>query len=163
MIGTNHPSPQRFLAASLLITLAGCGGGGGGGGPSSAAPVIVTASFSGVGSTPAAGDTLVLAFSTTISLVSGELLTDEDFVLSAGATLGSVSAAPTLLSTNSLSITLGAGVSFTTGASTIALGEGNNVVGGSDTAPQGGGDPITIAASDGVAPTRQQRHGCEGR
>jgi len=152
MIGTNHLSPQRFLAASLLIALAGCSGSSGGG-PSSAAPVIVTASFSGAGATPAAGDTLVLAFSTTITLATGELLTDADVALSTGDTLGTITVAPTLLSSNTLSLTLGTGVNFTPGTSTIALGEGNNVVGGTDTAPQAGGDPITIATSDGVAPT----------
>jgi hypothetical protein len=153
MIGTNHLSPQRFLAAALLVTLAGCGGGGGGGGPSSAAPVIVTASFSGVGANPAAGDTLVLAFSTTITLAAGQLLTDDDLVLSTGDSLGTVTVAPTLLSSNTLSVTLGAGVSFTPGSSTIALGAGNDVVGGTATSPQAGGDPITIGTSDGVSPT----------
>lgn len=152
MIGTNPISPQRFLAASLLLALAGCGSGGGGG-PGVAAPVIVTASFSGAGSTPAAGDTLVLAFSTTITLATGQLLTDDDLVLSTGDTLGTVTVAPSLLSSNTLSVTLGTGVNFTPGTSTVALGAGNDVVGGSTTAPQAGGDPVTIATSDGVAPT----------
>ncbi|MCK5942050.1 MAG: hypothetical protein KAI24_08790, partial [Planctomycetes bacterium] len=152
MIGTNHLSPQRFLAASLLVALAGCSGSGGGG-PTSAAPVIITASFVGAGSTPADGDTLVLAFSTTITLAASALLTDDDVTLSDGATLGTVTAAPILLSSTTLQVTLGAGVSFTPGTTTIVLGAGNDVVGGASTAPQAGGDPVTIGTSDGVDPT----------
>ena len=153
MIGTRPHSPQRFLlAAPLLALLAGCGGGGGGGGPSAAAPVIVTASFSGGGAAPAAGDALILSFSTAVVLTTGRLLTDLDFTLSEGATLGDVTDPPSLLNTTTLSITLGEGVALVPGTSTIALGNDNDAVGGTETAPQGGGDPVTIEASDGAQP-----------
>ena len=152
MIGTNTPSPQRFLAATFLALLAACSSGSGGG-PSNATPVLVTASFVGSGSSPVAGDTLVLGFSTTVALVSGALLTDEDFTLSGGATLGNVTAAPVALSSTTVSITLGAGVSFTPGTTTIVLSDDNDAAGGTTTAPTGGGTAITIGTSDGSAPT----------
>lgn len=152
MIGTNTPSPQRFLAATFLALLAACSSGSGGG-PSSASPVIVTASFVGSGGSPVAGDTLVLGFSTTVALVSGALLTDEDFTLSGGATLGNVTAAPVALSSTSVSITLGAGVNFTPGTTTIVLSDDNDAAGGTTTAPSGGGTAITIGTSDGSDPT----------
>ncbi|MGK0202408.1 MAG: hypothetical protein ACI9S9_001475 [Planctomycetota bacterium] len=151
MIGTNTLSPQRFLVATLLAVLAGCSGGGGGG-TSNASPVIVTASFVGSGGSPVAGDTLVLGFSTTVALVSGTLLTDEDFTISAGATLGTVATAPAVLSATTLSITLGAGVTFTPGTTTIVLSDLNDAAGGTNTAPKGGGTAITISTSDGVDP-----------
>ena len=151
MIGLKPTSPQRFLAATLLAVLAGCGGGGGSSSPT-AAPVIVTASFVGAGPSPTAGDTLVLGFSTEIALVSGALLTDEDFTLSGAATLGSVTAAPTTLSSTTISITLGTGVSFTAGATSIVLSDLNDAVGGTTTAPTGGGTAVTIGTSDGSAP-----------
>lgn len=154
MIGTTTPSPQRFLAVSVLATLAACSGSSGGGGaPPNATPVIVTAAFIGSGGSPVAGDTLLLGFSTEIVLQTGELLTDDDFTLSGGATLGTVTAAPTALSTTTVQITLGTGVTFTPGTTTIVLSDDNNAVGGNTTAPTGGGDPITIGTSDGTAPT----------
>jgi hypothetical protein len=154
MIGTRPHPPQRFLAAGLILaTFAGCGGGGGGGGPTAASPVIVTASFAGAGATPAAGDALILSFSTAVALTPDRLLDDADLDLSAGATLGDVTQAPTLLSATTLSITLGDGVALVPGAATIALGAGNDVVGGPETAPRSGGQPVTIETSDGAPPT----------
>ncbi|MFT4843258.1 MAG: hypothetical protein ACI8UD_002512 [Planctomycetota bacterium] len=151
MIGTNTLSPQRFLAATFLAMLAACSGSSGGG-PSNAAPVIVTASFAGSGSSPVAGDTLVLGFSTAVVLVSGALLTDEDFTLSGSATLGAVTTAPAMLSSTTLSITLGAGVTFTPDTTTIVLSDLNDAAGGTTTAPKGGGTAITIGSSDGADP-----------
>lgn len=152
MIGINTLSPQRFLAATFLAVFASCGGGGGGG-TANASPVVVTASFLGAGSSPVAGDTLVLGFSTTVALVSGTLLTDEDFTLSGGATLGSVTTAPAVLSSTTLSITLGAGVSFTPDTTTIVLSDLNDAAGGTTTAPKGGGTAVIIRSSDGMDPT----------
>ena len=153
MIGTKPPSHQAKLAGMLLVLLAACGGGGGGGGSSAAAPAIVTASFSGAGAVPAPGDELVLAFSRTIVLETGRLLTDEDVTLAAGDSLGDVTNPPTVLSSNTLSVTLGPGVDLTPGSSTIALAAGNDVVGGINAAPSAAGQPVTIGTSDGVPPT----------
>ena len=155
MIGTKRPSHQAKLAGMLLALLAACGGGGGGGGggSSAAAPAIVTASFSGAGAVPAPGDELVLAFSRTIVLETGRLLTDADVTLAAGDSLGDVSNPPTVLSSNALSVTLGAGVALTPGTSTIALAAGNDVVGGISSSPQAAGNPVTIGTSDGLPPT----------
>ena len=155
MIGTNTLSPQRFVAATFLALLAACsgGGGGGGGGTTNASPIIIAASLAGSGGNPVAGDTLVLGFSTTVALVSGALLTGEDFTLSGSASLGAVTTAPAVLSSTTLSITLGAGVTFTPGTTTIVLSELNDAVGGTTTAPRGGGPAITIGMSDGSQPT----------
>jgi hypothetical protein len=154
MIGTKHRSHQQNLATLLLLALAACGGGGGGGGGApTSSPVIVAAAFSGAGAAPAAGDALLLAFSQPIVLTSGALLTTEDLAVSGGDTLGDVTQPPALLSANTLSVTLGAGVSFTPGSSAIALGPGNDVVGGANAAPRGAGDPVTIGTSDGAAPS----------
>lgn len=154
MIGTKHRSHQQNLATLALLCLAGCSGGGGGGGDDGASsPVIVAAAFTGAAASPAAGDALVLAFSQPIALTSGALLDSEDVTLSGADTLGDVTAPPTLLSANTLSVTLGQGVSFTPGASTIALSPTNDVVGGASTVPRGGGDPVAIGTSDGAAPS----------
>lgn len=153
MIGLNTCSPQRFLAATFLALLASCGGSGGGGGTPTAAPVIVTASFVGAGATPVAGDTLVLGFSTSVTLVGATQLTDEDFTLSGAATLGTVTIAPALLSATTISIVLGTGVSFTPGLTTIVLSDLNDAVSGLNLAPTGGGTAVTIGTSDGTAPT----------
>jgi len=152
MIGTTRPSPQRFLALALIGLLASCSGSGGGSSPTTASPVIATASFSGAGATPAAGDTLVLGFSTEVVLQDGVLMTDQDFTLSSGASLGSVTAAPTALNSTTIEITLGEGVTFTPGTSTIALSPSNDALGGVGRAPTGGGDPVVIGTSDGSAP-----------
>lgn len=153
MIGTTSHSPQRFLAFAIIGMLVGCSGSGGGGSPTEAAPVIATASFSGVGATPAAGDTLVLGFSTEVVIQPEALLTNTDFSLSSGTSLGLVTDAPTLLNTTTIEITLGPGVTLSPGSSTIALSENNDAVGGATTAPTGGGDPVVIGTSDGIAPT----------
>ena len=154
MIGTNRPSPQRFLGALLpLLLAAACGGGGGGGGPApNSKPTLVTAAFSGGGPTPAAGNTLQLTFSEAVTLVSGALLTDADVTLSSGGSLGTVTAAPTLLSSNTLSLTLGVGVTFTPNTTTIALSATNDVVVDATNQLGDGGSPVTIGTSDGSAP-----------
>lgn len=160
MIGTTLCSPQRFpRAAALLVLFAACGGGGGGGGSSSTAarPTIVAAAWIGVGLTPAAGDTLVLTFSTSVSPVSGKTLTDADLVLSSSGSVGSVTAIPLQINANTLSIDLGAGAAFTPGATTITLRDpasnsGNDAV--ADTTGRLGvsGTPVVIGTSDGTAP-----------
>ena len=118
--------------------------------------MIVAASVANGGAPPSAGDTLVLAFSRPVSLVPNQLLTDDDVDLIAGDALGEVGEAPQQLSPNSIGVILGAGVALTLGASTIRMSSGNDVVGGPDTAPQAGGDPVTIASSDGSPPTVNQ-------
>ena len=154
MIGTNRTSPQRFPAAIAVLALAtACGGGGGGGSPANAAPTIVTAAFVGAGGTPVAGDLLLLTFSEAVTLVGGALLTDADFVLSAGATLGAVTTAPSLLSNNTVSVALGTGVSFTPNSTTIVLGPANDAVRDATNQLGTGGAAVTIGTSDGSAPT----------
>ena len=153
MNAPTSPAQPRYLLASLLLVFAGCGGGGGGGlSDSQATPEIVAASFSGAGASPAAGDTLLLGFSLPVTVRNGTLLTDADVTLSTGDTLGAVDATPSLLSANTIRLSLGAGVTFTPGVSTIQLSAGNDVIGGLASEPRGGGDPVVIGASDGVAP-----------
>lgn len=153
MIGTNPTSPQRFpVAIAFLALLAACGGGGGGGGANNARPTIVTAAFVGSGS-PTAGDTLLLTFSETVALVGGTLLTDADLVLSGGASLGTVTQAPTLASSNTVSVTLGSGVSFTPNSTTIALGPDNDCVRDATSQLGNGGTAVVIGTSDGSAPS----------
>lgn len=134
----------------LLFAAASCGGGGGG--SSNLPPTIVTAAFVGAGSTPTAGETLLLFFSEDVALVAGALLADADVTLSDNATLGTVTAAPSQVGTRSISVTLGAGVSFTPGTTTIAFGAGNDVVRDTAGALGTGGTPIVIGTSDGSAP-----------
>jgi hypothetical protein len=156
MIGTTIPWPQRFPRAVLLSCLAvACHGGGGG--PANAKPTIIAASFVGSGPTPAPGDALLLTFSEAIGLVSGKLVTDADVVLSASGTLGNVTNPPTQLSTNTISVPLGAGVSFVPASTTITLRDaGNNS--GNDAVRDGSGQlgiagtPIVIGSSDGAPP-----------
>lgn len=151
MIGTTRTSPQRIVCAALLPLLLGaCGGGGGG--SSDAAPTIVTASFVGAGATPVAGDALLLVFSETVGLAPGSLLTDADFVLSGGASLGAVTAAPASTADNVVTVTLGAGVDIVPGTTTIALGPANDAVRDSGGKLGTGGAPVTIGTSDGVSP-----------
>jgi hypothetical protein len=156
MIGTRRPSPERFplvlaAAALALLSAAGCGGGGGGGGGGGLAPTITSAAFVG-GGAPAVGNVLLLTFSEAIVL-SGSALTNDDVVLSAGASLGSVTAPPTQPATNTLSLLLGTGVSFVPGTTTIALGPGNDVVRNSLGRLGTGGTPVVIGTSDGLRPT----------
>lgn len=156
MIGTMPPAQQRIPVAAVLVLLGvtACSGGGGGGPPPDAAPVLVTAAFVGPGPTPVIGDNLILSFSEQVVLVNGALLSDADFVLSGGATLGAVSVVPSQLSANTVSIQLGVGVSFTPGTTTIALrSPGNDAV--ADTTSHLGttGPAVVIGTSDGSPPT----------
>lgn len=159
MIGTTSHPPQRFpLAIALSVLAAACGGGGGGGSPANPKPTIVAAAFVGGTSTPTAGDTLLLTFSETVTLVGGALLTDADVTLSGSATLGAVATAPTLLSATTVSVPLATGVTFQPGVTTIDLltpatgGIGNDVV--RDATGQLGesGTAVVIGTSDGSAP-----------
>lgn len=153
MIGTNPTPQQRFpVAAALFALFAACGGGGGGGGAADAAPTIVTAAFLGSGS-PTAGETLLLTFSEPVTLVGGTLLTDADLVLSGGASLGTVTQAPTLSSSNTVAVTLGSGVSFVPNTTTVALGPDNDCVRDASSRLGTGGSPVVIGTSDGSAPT----------
>jgi len=113
----------------------------------------VTAAFSGASATPSPGDTLLLFFSEQVALSPGALVTNADLVLSGSATLGNVTVPPSLLSPNTVSVTLGSGVDFVPDSTTVTLGPGNDAV--RDTLGQlgTGGPPITIGTSDGVLPT----------
>ncbi len=152
MIGTARPSQQRFpFAIPCLLTAVACSSGGGG--SSDLSPTMLTAAFVGAGSTPVAGDTLVLTFSKDVSLVSGALFDDADVMLSGNATLGSVSTAPSQIGARTISVTLGAGVAFTPGTTTIAFGPADDAVRDSVGLFGSGGTPIPIGTSDGSAPT----------
>jgi hypothetical protein len=141
------------MAGSLLglCCLAACGGSSRT--ASDALPTIVTAAFSGASATPAPGETLLLFFSEQVTLSPGALLTDADVVLSGGATLGNVTAPPTLLNPNTVSVTLGSGVDFEPDSTTITLGAGNDAVRDAIGQLGSGGPPITIGTGDGVLPT----------
>lgn len=133
-----------------LVSLSGCSSGSGGG---PTAPVIVTASFVGAGSTPVAGDQLILTVSRASTLVGGAVLDDDDFMLPSGATLGSGIGAPVALTSHSVRITLGAGVTFTPGATTIMFRDGQDAVRSTDGAFAKSGAQITIRTGDGDVPT----------
>jgi hypothetical protein len=174
MIGSDRPSHQRFpvgapsivvpvarapwpprrrrrrLAIACLVAATACSGGGGG--APNLPPTIVTAAFVGGGGSPMVGDTLLLFFSEDVSPVSGALLTDADITLSGNATLGAVTALPSQTGARSLSVTLGAGVTFAPGSTTIALAAGNDVVRDTAGTLGNGGTPIVIGTSDGAAP-----------
>lgn len=153
MIGTNPPTPQRFpVLIGALSLLAACGGGGGGG-STNVAPFVIAASFAGGTSTPQSGDTLLVTFSEDVQLVSGAALTDADFTLSGSATLGTLTVAPSLSGTRAVTITLGAGVTFTPGTTTIALSASNDAVQDTAGALGGAATAVTIATDDGAAPT----------
>lgn len=154
---TSHPSRRSPLAVALLVLTTACSGGGGGGGSTNAKPTIVAASFVGTGPAPVAGDLLLLTFSEAISLVPERILTDADVALSDSATLGTITTAPTVLSSNALVIQLGAGVALAP-TTTITLldpanNTGNDVVRDATGQLGGGGTPVPIGASDGSSPT----------
>ncbi|MFO1076728.1 MAG: hypothetical protein U1E73_03270 [Planctomycetota bacterium] len=152
MIGTNSPTPQRFPAvAAGLLLLTACGGGGGSAAPN-VAPTVVAAAFVGGSSTPQTGDTLLLSFSEDVQL-SGTALTDADLTLSGSATLGNVTALPTLSGTRSVAITLGAGVSFTPDVTTVTLSSNNDAVRDAAGALGATSSPVTIGHGDGSVPT----------
>lgn len=156
MIGSNLPSHQRFpwLRLAAVLVLAACGGGGGGsGGGGSNGPRVVAATFVGSGPSPVAGDTLLLFFAADVQLVAGKLLDDADVVLSGGASLGAVTAAPVLQTARSVAVTLGSGVSLVPDTTTVVLGTGNDAVRTAAGKVGGGGAAVTIGISDGVAPT----------
>lgn len=145
-------SACRIPVPILLLTLAACSGGGGGG-SSGTAPVIVSAAFVGAGPAPAAGDQLRLFCSEDVSLIAGRLLTDADVTLSGGGSLGAVTAAPTLVNSRIVQVTLASGVSFTPDTTTIAFQVGNDVVAsGLGTLAQGG-SAVVIGSGDGAAPS----------
>ncbi|MCB9884712.1 MAG: hypothetical protein H6838_04425 [Planctomycetes bacterium] len=151
MFGTNPSPPQRFpLLLAPIALLGACGGGGGS--AANVAPALVGATFVGATSTPAPGDTLQLFLSEDVALVGSNLLTDADFTLSAGASLGTVTAAPTLLNARAVAITLGSGVNLSPGSTTIAFSSGNDAVADLGGALGSGGAPVTIGTSDGAAP-----------
>jgi len=144
----------RSLPFSTLLLAAAALGGchHGGGGSAAAAPTIVSAAFSGATTTPAAGDTLLLFFSADVTLVTGKLLTNSDVSLTTGASLGTVTAAPTLVNSRSVQITLGSGVSFVPGTTAIALAAGNDVVVSTTGMLGTGGTAVVITKGDGTAP-----------
>lgn len=150
---SRFPARAAGLAALAALTLTSCGGGGGGGGSGDrTAPQISAAFFLSSGAAPSAGDTLRLFFDETVAVAAGTLLTDADFVLPSGTTLGAVTAAPTVVDSRTLAITLGAGVAITANTSTITLGTGNDAV--LDAAGNLGrdGTPVVITRGDADAP-----------
>jgi hypothetical protein len=154
MIGTISTPQQRFpvLLALAAVLLAACGGGGGGG-SGDAAPTLVSASFVGGSGVPAPGDTLRLLFSEPVVLGTGLAVSDADVLLPSNATLGTVTAAPTLQGTNSVVVTLGAGVSFAPGTTTIALAPTQDAVRDASGKLAAPSTPVVITAGDGTAPT----------
>ncbi len=149
MPSTVLSSCVRVAAIASILLIAGCSGSSGGG---STPPTIVTAAFVGAGGNPAAGDTLVITVSKPSTLESGRVLDDTDFALSSG-TLGTVSTAPTALSSTSFQITLGTGVTFQPGTTTIVFSDDQDALRSTDGQSAKGGTPRTITAGDGDAPT----------
>ncbi len=136
----------------VCVLLAGCSGSGGGG--NNPPPVLIGAAFNGVGSTPAAGDFLLLYLSEAITVATGKLLDSADLQLSSGS-LGAISAAPVQITSSAVRVTLGPGVSFVPGTTTIAFRPENDVV-----FDAGGAKPtsnaMTITPGDGLAPALTQ-------
>ncbi|MCB9868865.1 MAG: hypothetical protein H6837_03355 [Planctomycetes bacterium] len=138
------------------MTLAACGGGGGGGGPTpppapDPAPVLIGATFVGAGTTPVAGDTLLLLFSEDVTL-TGQGLSDADVDL-VGGSLGTLTSPPTLANPRTVQVVLGTGVAFTPGTSAIDVRQGTTALidrTGHNPLP---GTPATITKGDGDAPT----------
>jgi hypothetical protein len=155
---TLTPFPLRCPWITLLgvAGLSACSGGGGGGGGNTIPPVLIAASFVGAGSSPAAGDTLLLAFSEPIAL-AGRPFDDADVTLSGAASLGAITTQPVLAATNALAVTLGTGVSFVPGVTTITLrspasGTGNDAVRSAGGQLGVAGMPVVIGTSDGQSP-----------
>lgn len=141
------------LSLSLgLVLLPGCSGSGGGGGGLNLVPVLVSAVFIGATSTPAQGDRLQLVLSEDVTLVGGNMLDDSDVTLSSG-TLGTVVAAPTLVSARVVEVQLGAGVSFTPGVTTIDFSMDNDAVRDTTGILVGESTPKVIADGDPENPT----------
>ncbi|MFN9277005.1 MAG: hypothetical protein ACK6D2_14900, partial [Planctomycetota bacterium] len=152
-----QPSQWAALAAALCLTAAACKSGGSKPAPTSTAPTLIGAACVTNTTAPAAGDQLILTFSKPIALAAGKLLDDADLLLTAGDTLGAVTAAPTPLGSNAVFVLLGAGVRLTPGTSTISLrspanGVGNDVVQDGDGLFGVADAAVAIGVSDGAAP-----------
>ena len=104
---------RNSLLIGALACLTTCGGGGGGGGDSTR-PTIIGAAFVllGAGPGPTAGDELILFLSEDVALAAGADLDDLDLEVP-GGTLGTVGTPPSLTGLRSVTIVLGAGVTFT--------------------------------------------------
>ena len=163
--GFSRTSPGSSAAAFtalawFAISSTGCGGGGGGGGSTAAslaAPALVSAAFTTPGGgapsgAPAAGDLLRLVFDIPVTVVAGTLLTDDDFVLSGGATLGAVTTSPSVRNLFTVEFALGTGVNFTPGTTTIALSTAHDAVQNSLGTLAGETAPIAILQADGNDP-----------
>lgn len=145
--------PSHFASISVLLVLAACGGGGGGGSSAtSSSPALLSASWSGSGASPVAGDVLDLFFSLDVELAAGKTLDANDLALSAGS-LGTLSGTATLPTTRTVRITLGAGVSFTSGTATIDLQSTNDAIVGTNGRLATAGTARTITKGDGTPPT----------
>ena len=152
-----QPSQWAALAAALCLTAAACKSGGSKPAPTSTAPTLIGAACVTNTTAPAAGDQLILTFSKPIALAAGKLLDDADLLLTAGDTLGAVTAAPTPIGSNAVFVLLGAGVRLTPGTSTISLrspanGVGNDVVQDGDGLFGVADAAVAIGVSDGAAP-----------
>ncbi len=139
-------------AIGLVLMSAGCGGGGRGGSSDTSPPTLSAAVFVGAGTTPVAGDTIRLLFSESVALVAGALLTDADFTLAAGGSLGAVTAAPTVIDSRTLALVVGAGVNLVPATSTLALSANNDAV--IDAAGNRGrdGSAVVLTKGDGDIP-----------
>lgn len=146
------PSRPGLGLVLALVLLSACSSGGGGGGLVNVAPTLVSAVYIGASSTPASGDRLQLVLSEDVTLVGANLLDEGDVTLSAG-TLGTVVAAPVLVSPRVVEVQLGVGVSFTPGATTIDFSTGNDVVRDMSGILVGPSTPKVIADGDPDDPT----------
>lgn len=136
-----------------MTALAACGGGGGSAPPPPTARVIA-ASWIGAGAQPAAGDILVLTFDQAVTLAAAVLFDDADVLLAAGDSLGSVTAVPTMRTTQSIEVTLGAGVTLSESSSVVDLSaDQDSVFGLGMLAATTSSDPVAIQRADAQAPT----------
>ncbi len=136
-----------------MTALAACGGGGGSAPPPPTARVIA-ASWIGAGAEPAAGDILVLTFDQAVTLAAAALFDDEDVLLAAGDSLGTITSAPAVRTTHSIEITLGPGVTLSPNSSTLDLSADQDAALGIAMQPATTSEfPVSLRQSDGQPPT----------
>ncbi len=143
---------RNSLLIGALACLTTCGGGGGDG--DNPRPAIIGAAFVPVvpSPSPTAGDTLILFLSEDVSLAMGADLDDLDLEVP-GGTLGTVGTPPSLTGLRSVTIVLGAGVSFTPGVTTIVFRMENDSIMDLSGLLGNGGTPVVITTGDGDIPT----------
>jgi hypothetical protein len=142
------------IAICTAACLSGCGGDSGGTVASKESPVILSAFLienAPGNSTPEAGELLELFIDEAVEL-TGAAVSNADFALPAGASLGS-NPSVSLADERRVRIVLGGGVAFTPGTSSIAFAAEQDAIRSTTTGKLGtGGTALTITVGDGDRP-----------